>query len=155
MGAESGQLRSFSKFLQLWFSDVEPWSTVERRSMISRVPGLELMQHLAGTYAAAGNSVQLQIERCGYGFALVLRSDAKLELSGVVGAAGQSELECYAVVGLPNLVRIVGRQPTNSSLKFSSDDAPLDLLLEDSPGGATATLRLGARGDFELWRLPA
>lgn len=113
------------------------------------------MHYLAGIYASAGTPLELRVERCGYGVALVLRSDSKLEFSGVVGAAGHNEVECRAAVGLPNLVRLVGRQPTSSSVKFSCDDAPIELLLDNAPGGATATLRLGDRVDLQLRRLPA
>jgi hypothetical protein len=101
--------------------------------MISIIPPLDFMRSLCGAYKASTGQAELRIWSCGYGVALDLRGEKKTELVGVVGAFN-SVVECYAQVGLPNIVRFVGQKTAGSAIHFIADDLPLSMDLTREPG---------------------
>jgi hypothetical protein len=93
--------------------------------MLVIIPALDFMRSLSGIYKAEAGSAELRVWACGYGVAVDLRGDRKTELVGVVGVYN-STVECYAQVGLPNVIRFVGHKTSESSIHFTSEDLPLE-----------------------------
>ncbi len=65
------------------------------------------MQRLVGAYQSQDGKASLRVKRLGYGQVIELHIGDKLQLSGVVGASGES-VELYALLGLPNVIRLGG-----------------------------------------------
>ncbi len=102
--------------------------------MISRIPALEFMQSLPGNYRSADNEVELRVWLCGYGVAIDLRTKAKVQLVGVIGACG-TRIECFAHIGLPNVVRFVGDAVTGDSVHLVAEELSIELTLRSEVNG--------------------
>lgn len=87
--------------------------------MIVNIPALDFIHNLSGIYK--DDQVKLSIVRCGYGVALELY-DKKVIFTGVVGVLNGS-IECYALVGLPNIFRFKGELISNNALRLKDEDA--------------------------------
>jgi hypothetical protein len=94
--------------------------------MISIIPALDFMRGLGGTYRAVNGHAELRIWSCGYGVALDLRGERKPEMVGVIGAYGEV-IECLAQIGLPNVIRLVGRKVTDACVRFEADDIGISM----------------------------
>lgn len=105
--------------------------------MITRIPALEFMQHLVGTYRSPDDAASLQVTRSGYGQMVEFRVGGKVQITGVVGAAGES-VELFALLGLPNVIRLSGHLRSQTDIAFEASDLPMSLLL--SRDGDTLTL---------------
>ncbi|WP_165681932.1 hypothetical protein [Metapseudomonas otitidis] len=105
--------------------------------MITRIPALEFMQRLVGAYQSQDGKASLRVKRLGYGQVIELYIGDKLQLSGVVGASGES-VELYALLGLPNVIRLGGSFQTPTDISF--EDPELQLGLKLSLSGDTLTL---------------
>ncbi|GAC1033153.1 hypothetical protein thsps21_39820 [Pseudomonas sp. No.21] len=111
--------------------------------MITHIPALEFMQHLAGTYRSLDDAALLQITRSGHGQMIELRMRDKVQMAGVVGAAGQS-VELFALFGFPNVIHLSGQLKSKSDIAFEASDLPVNLLL--SRDGYTLTLTISFGG---------
>ena len=109
--------------------------------MISIIPALELMRSFGGIYKSATGHAELRIWPCGYGVALDLRSDKKTELVGVIGAHNTG-VECFAQIGLPNVIRLVGLKTSDVGIQFNADDFPLSIVFLREPGVVHVTITL-------------
>jgi hypothetical protein len=102
--------------------------------MITRVPALEFIQSKAGRYCSADSSVEVIIRRYGYGMSLEIHGPRESRSLGVIGIRGV-DLECFALVGLPNVVHFIGRfRPAaqaggDGTVEFKSEEAQLSLTL--------------------------
>lgn len=105
--------------------------------MITRIPALEFMQRLVGAYQSHDGKASLRVRRLGHGQVIELHIGDKLQLSGVVGASGES-VELYALLGLPNVIRLGGSLQTPTDISF--EDPELQLGLQLSLSGDTLTL---------------
>ena len=77
--------------------------------MITRIPALEFLQFICGSYEDKNNETRLRIWGCGYGVAIDLSTKGKSTFCGIAGTCSQ-EIECFAQIGLPNLARLVGKK---------------------------------------------
>ena len=93
--------------------------------MLTIIPTLDFMHSICGSYKADAGNAELRVWACGYGVAVDLRGHKKTELVGVVGAFNNT-VECYAQVGLPNVIRFVGNKTSQSSVHFACEDMPLE-----------------------------
>lgn len=93
--------------------------------MLTVIPALDFMRSLSGGYKAESGKAELRVWACGYGVAVDLHGEKKTELVGVVGAYNGT-VECYAQVGLPNVIRFVGSKASEASIHFASEDLPLE-----------------------------
>ena len=112
--------------------------------MISIVPSLEFMRGLCGTYKGSTGQAELRIWACGYGVALDLRGERKTELVGLVGAFNNI-VECYAQVGLPNVVRFVGQKTSDTAIRLIADELALSLDISCEPGIIRIAISLHAQ----------
>jgi hypothetical protein len=101
--------------------------------MITIIPALDFIRGLCGTYRSEDSKAELRIWGCGYGVALDLRGEKRTEFVGVVGAFGEV-IECYAQVGLPNVVRFVGGKESKEILHLAADDLPLTMDIYQTSG---------------------
>jgi hypothetical protein len=102
--------------------------------MISYIPSLEYMRHLCGEYADLGTNSELTVWRCGYGVALEVRQRNRSQLVAVIGADNQG-VECFALFGLPNAIRLVGELKNKASIQFTGANYPFGLSLTNVPDG--------------------
>lgn len=93
--------------------------------MISRVPALEFLQSLCGTYAEPAGTARLRVWRCGYGIAIDLTEAEKTILCGVAGAFNQ-DIECFVQIGLPNVTRTTGRLLNKTTLSLVAEEPPIE-----------------------------
>jgi hypothetical protein len=107
--------------------------------MISRIPALEFLQSLVGSYAEPSSHVKLRIWRCGYGATIELTEGEKTILCGVAGAFNQ-DIECFAQVGLPNVTRTVGRLSGKAALCLVADNLPLEFQFAKAQGGLVVSI---------------
>lgn len=108
--------------------------------MITRIPALEFMQGLVGTYRAQAEQVELKVWRCGYGVAIELSSQSKVQMVGVIGACGPG-IECFAQFGLPNVVRLHTQAKSGNGVVFQAEEPPIELGLSSQ----------GSSVEFHLW----
>jgi len=111
--------------------------------MITRIPALEFMQHLIGTYRSSDGLASLLVTRVGYGQLVDFRLGDKVQLAGVVGAYGDS-VELFAQLGLPNVVRLSGSLRSQTEISFEASDLPMGLALASE--GDTLTLTTSLNG---------
>ncbi|WP_374980641.1 hypothetical protein PSGK_04345 [Pseudomonas solani] len=111
--------------------------------MITRIPALELMQHLVGAYQSSDGKASLLVKRVGYGQVIELCLGGKLMLSGVVGASGES-VELYALFGIPNVIRLSGSIQSRTDISFETPELEWGLRL--SLTGDTLTLTISNGG---------
>jgi hypothetical protein len=107
--------------------------------MISYIPSLEYMRHLCGAYSDMGTDSELTVWRCGYGVALEIRQRDKSQLVAVIGANKQG-VECFALFGLPNAIRLVGELKDKASIHFTGADYPFGFSLTNKPDGLVLQL---------------
>ncbi|MES3020607.1 MAG: hypothetical protein V4857_03375 [Pseudomonadota bacterium] len=112
--------------------------------MISVIPSLDFMHSLCGTYKAVEGHAELRVWTCGYGVALDLRGAKKTEFVGVVGAF-KTFVECYAQIGLPNVVRFVGEKKSDFIILFTGEDVPLSMELSRENGLVSVTISLSGK----------
>jgi len=112
--------------------------------MIARIPSLEFLHSLCGSFVGAEGLVSLRICRCGYGVALDLTDGGKSTLCGVAGACG-SGVECFIQFGLPNVTRTVGTLLNESTLSLAAEEPRIELRLSRQEGGLVATIALDGK----------
>jgi len=101
--------------------------------MISRIPALELLRELCGSYADVGAGVSLRIWPCGYGAAIDLTSKDRTILCGVAGAFGQ-QIECFVQIGLPNVTRTIGTMISEMELRLVGEEPPIEFRFTRTSG---------------------
>lgn len=106
--------------------------------MITCIPALEFMQHLIGTFRSSDGSASLLVTRVGYGQVIDFRFGDKVQMAGVVGAYGNS-VELFAQLGLPNVVRLIGRLRSPTEISFETADLPMSLMLSREGDRITLT----------------
>ncbi len=94
--------------------------------MISRIPALEFLQSLAGSYTETLRNARLRVWHCGHGVAIDLILGEKTVLCGVAGAFNQA-VECFVLTGLPNVSRALGRMASESALHLTVEDLPIEI----------------------------
>jgi hypothetical protein len=102
--------------------------------VISYIPSLEFMRHLCGTYADGETSSELTVWRCGYGVVVEVRQHNRSNLVAVIGADSQG-VECYALLGLPNAIRLSGELKDGTSIEFNGTNYPFGLSFANQPHG--------------------
>lgn len=107
--------------------------------MISRIPALDLLRSLCGTYVDPAGETSLRIWSCGYGVALDLTSKGRSILCGVAGASGQ-DIECFVQIGLPNVTRTIGSKMSDSELRLLADEPPIEFHLTKNVGAIAVTI---------------
>jgi hypothetical protein len=113
--------------------------------MITRVPALEFIHSKAGRYCNADLSVEVLIRTYGKGISLEINGPRGSHSLGVIGVRGDG-LECFSLVGLPNVVHFTGRleRVTQSGpdgrIEFNSEVAQVSLTL--SFVGPSVTLEI-------------
>ena len=93
--------------------------------MISRIPALEFLRQICGLHEDSTNAVKLRVWACGYGVAIDLTVKGKSILCAVAGAFRQ-EVECFAQIGLPNVIRLVGDKTSENQLKLIGMEPPIE-----------------------------
>lgn len=94
--------------------------------MIAVVPALSFLGSLCGDYACAESEVRLRIWKCGHGVAIEVRDGGKSPFTGLVGAHGIT-VECFALIGMPNVLRLAGDLASKTAIRFECDDMPVAL----------------------------
>ncbi|MEA9579510.1 hypothetical protein VC218_11495 [Xanthomonas nasturtii] len=105
--------------------------------MIIRIPALEFMQNLIGTYCSGDGLASLLVTGVGYGQIVDFRLRDKIQIAGVIGASGYS-VELLAQLGLPNVVRFSGSLRSKGEISFEASGLPIGLVI--SREGDTLTL---------------
>ncbi|PPU68743.1 hypothetical protein [Xanthomonas pisi] len=111
--------------------------------MITRIPALEFMQNLIGTYHSSDGLASLLVTRVGYGQLVDFQLGGKVQLAGIIGAHGNS-VEMFAQFGLPNVVRLSGSLRSQTEISFEASDFPTSLVLARE--GETLTLTSSLNG---------
>ncbi|MEJ2791487.1 MULTISPECIES: hypothetical protein [unclassified Pseudoxanthomonas] len=106
--------------------------------MITRIPALEFMQNLIGTYSSSDGLASLLITRVGYGQIIEFRLGDKVQIAGVVGASGNS-VELFVQLGLPNVVHLTGQLRSQTEISFEALDLPMGLVLARDRDNITLT----------------
>ncbi len=118
--------------------------------MITRIPALEFLQKLAGAYRSVDGRSSLLITNVGYGQAVEFRSGTKIHLAGVVGASGP-DVELFAQLGLPNVVRLGGDLQGENAISFHGNEPPIGLLLARDGDSLTLAITInGATGPHHV-----
>jgi len=107
--------------------------------MISRIPALEFLHSLVGSYAESDGAARLRIWRCGYGVAIDLSNGEKSILCGVAGASNQ-HVECFVQIGLPNVTRTLGQLEDGATLCLAAEEVPIEFRLTKVSGGLRVTI---------------
>ena len=99
--------------------------------MLQSVPELNFMRALGGDYRNQRATDHLRIWKCGYGVALETRDARRTRLVGVIGAVGPggAGVEFFAQAGMPNVLRLVGRHTSATSVRFDCDDLAIALTI--------------------------
>ena len=92
--------------------------------MLAIIPALDFLRSLTGDHSSGESAARLRVWKCGYGVAMDLNDGKKSQLVGVIGAHGNG-VECFAQVGLPNVMRFRGDLTTKDALRFECDDLPV------------------------------
>lgn len=91
--------------------------------MLAIIPALDFLRGLSGDHSSNESAARLRVWKCGYGVAIDLVDGKKSQLVGVIGAHGNG-VECFAQVGLPNVLRFRGEMTMKDELRFECDDLP-------------------------------
>ena len=94
--------------------------------MLIHIPALEFIRHIVGEYQTKKEPMKfLKIWQCGYGVVFEIKSVEKSDIVAVVGIH-QSEIECFAQVGLPNIIHMLGKM-TSSEINFEATDPAIGI----------------------------
>jgi hypothetical protein len=90
-------------------------------ALITHIPALSFISNLSGTYS--NEQAELHIVRFGYGISLDLKVGGKATFAGVIGACRHSIIECYALFGIPNVIRLEGDLIAENVVQLKDDDS--------------------------------
>ncbi|MEK8035023.1 hypothetical protein AACH06_29760 [Ideonella sp. DXS29W] len=121
--------------------------------MISRIPALEFLQRLVGSYAELAGPVKLRVWRCGYGVAIDLTEGQKTILCGVAGAFNQ-DIEYFVQIGLPNVTRTTGRLANKSTLCLVAAEPPVEFRFTKATGSLLVSIAFNGE-EKASYALPA
>jgi hypothetical protein len=107
--------------------------------MISRIPALEFLRNVCGSYSDHSTETGLRIWACGYGVAIDLTAKNKTILCGVAGAFNQ-DIECFVHIGLPNITRTVGKKLSDSELRLVGEEPPIEFRFTRQEGGLAVVI---------------
>ena len=119
--------------------------------MLSRIPALEFLRNICGTYSDQSSQTDLRVWSCGYGVAVDLTTNKKTILCGVAGAFNQ-DIECFVQIGLPSVTRTVGKKVSDSELRLVGEEPPIEFRFTKKASGlGVAILFEGQlKGAYEL-----
>ena len=125
--------------------------------MITRVQALEFIHSKEGRYCNADASVEVLIRRYGKGLSLEIHGPGESHFLGVIGVRGDG-LECFALVGLPNVLHFTVRfEPVAQSgpdgrIEFNNEAVQLSLALNFVGLSVTFEYDVGGsgKGSFAL-----
>jgi hypothetical protein len=109
--------------------------------MITRIPALEFMQAIVGSYQTQDQLVKLQVTGCGYGQSVQLLSNNKVQMAGIIGAAGNG-IELYAHVGLPNVLKLTGQLEAANTVAFQENELPITIRFTRNSDSLTLVITL-------------
>jgi hypothetical protein len=105
--------------------------------MIAIIPALDFMHGLRGNYSSNNSEATLRVRNCGYGLALEVGDGKKTQFVGVIGVHGTG-IECFAQMGLPNVLRLTGDLVSKHEIRLACDDLPFAMSI------------VGGRDEFRL-----
>jgi len=109
--------------------------------MLAIIPALDFLRSLTGDHSSNESAARLRVWTCGYGVAIDLDDGKKSQLVGVVGAHGNG-VECFAQVGLPNVLRFRGDMTTKDELRFECDELRFVVTIAREPTAIHVTVAL-------------
>lgn len=116
--------------------------------MLSIIPALDFLRSLSGDHSSTESTARLRVWRCGYGIAIDLDDGKKSQFIGVVGVHG-SGIECFAQIGLPNVLRFKGNLTAMDAIRLDCEDLPVVVSISRASASIHVAITLSGRQKAE------